>query len=199
MRMHKFLQSYPFSDPRVRIAEGFSAYDGNLGDPAGALHRGIDYVLKENGRYLPFDVFAMHDGKAYRGISPTWGAFVVIQYIFQQGEVRFDTVYAHLDAVDKDIPMFEDNGKENRSGGARKEIRAGDWIGTAGTSGATNGLIQLHVELHRKDLRTGEWEKLDPYGVYDRLSSGRYPQPAESLNGLEHSWIKDDPALTDPY
>lgn len=193
--MFKFLQIYPFSDLRVRLVEGFAAYDGTLGDPVGVSHRGIDYVIREGDGYLPFDVFAMHDGLAYRGVSPTWGAFVVIQYVIPQDQLRFDTVYAHLDDVDETISVLEDEGKENRSTGARKNVRAGDWIGVAGTTGSTNGLIQLHLELHRKDLESGEWEKLDPYGLDDRYSSGRYPQPGTLLSGRDHAWISDDPPL----
>jgi murein DD-endopeptidase MepM/ murein hydrolase activator NlpD len=193
--MHKFLQNYPFSDRRIRLVEGFSAYDGNLKDPVGALHRGIDYVFTKGNEFLPFDVFAMHGGKAYRGTSSSWGRFVVIQYKIPQDEVRLDTVYAHLDTVDESIPILEDEGKENQSTGARKEVRSGDWLGRSGTTGATNDLVQLHVELHRKDLKTGEWDKLDPYGAYDRFSSGRYQQPGELLKGLEHYWIKDEPSF----
>jgi murein DD-endopeptidase MepM/ murein hydrolase activator NlpD len=193
--MHKLLQFYPFSDPRIRIAEGFAAYDGNLNDPVGALHRGIDYVLNVNGHYLPFNVFAMHDGRAYRGTSQTWGSFVAIQHEVPRAHVRFDTVYAHLDEVDESIPVLEDTDKENRSIGARKEVRSGDRVGRAGTTGSTNDIVQLHVELHRKDLESGEWEKLDPYGVYDRFSSGKYPQPGESLKGFDHAWASDRPPL----
>lgn len=137
----------------------------------------------------------MHSGKAYRGTSSSWGTFVVIQYKVPKDEVRLDTVYAHLGSVDESIPVLEGEGKENQSTGVRKEVRAGDWIGKAGTSGATNDLVQLHIELHWKDLKTGEWDKLDPYGVYDRFRSGRYPQPTESLKGLEHYWVKDNPLL----
>jgi murein DD-endopeptidase MepM/ murein hydrolase activator NlpD len=194
VHMYKLLHIYPFSDEYVRLVEGFAAYDGTLGDPPGAPHRGIDYVLERNGDYLPFDIFAMHDGRAYRGMSQSWGSFVVIQHEIPRDQVRFDTVYAHLDELDERIPVLDDK-REHQSIGARKEVRVGSWIGKTGTSGTTNDIVQLHVELHRKDLQTGAWEKLDPYGLYERFSSGRYLQPSASLRGLDHAWTSDEPPL----
>ena len=79
-----------------------------------------------------------------------------------------------------------------------KNIRAGDKIGQSGTSGWTNGFIQLHLELHDvTDMSEDEKEhrpvKLDPYGLDDRASSGRYPRPGQALAGLDHAWTCDEP------
>jgi len=47
--------------------------------------------------------------------------------------------------------------------------------------------------MHRKNLKTGKRKVLDPYGVYDRASSGKYPQPGESLKGLNHYFTSNNP------
>ena len=47
--------------------------------------------------------------------------------------------------------------------------------------------------MQRKDLKTNERTVIDPYGVYDKVSSGKYPQPGESLKGLEHYFATDEP------
>ncbi len=44
-----------------------------------------------------------------------------------------------------------------------------------------------------KNLKTGERKIIDPYGVYSRASSGRYPKPGESLSGLPHYFTSDNP------
>ena len=192
--MEKFLENYPFSDSRVKLVEGFSAYDGVIGDTPGELHKGIDYVLVVNDVYLPFAVTSMHDGMAFHGTSETWGEFVIIYKTISNK--RYSTIYAHLDAVSSKIPrqFLEENGKRflNENG---LTMRAGEFIGTAGTTGLTNGIAQLHLELHEKDLKTGLNRKLDPYSVDDRASSGRYPQPGQSLSGLNHFWNNDQPNL----
>lgn len=182
--MSGFLRNYPFSDSRARLVEGFAAYDGILNDTPGAPHRGIDYVLRLRGRYLPFDVHAMHAGRARQGCSRTWGKFVIVSA--KDGDEYYDTLYAHLDAIPKTIPPL------TASAPASILLPAGAYLGRAGTSGDTKGIPQLHIELHL--LNDGQREKLDPYGVYDRASSGRYPQPGNTLAGLEHAWTTDVPA-----
>ena len=56
----KFLENYPFSDQRVRIIEGFKAYDGKIGDTPDEPHNAIDYVLQGGGDSFSFEVFSMH-------------------------------------------------------------------------------------------------------------------------------------------
>ncbi len=187
-RLNRCLACYPFIDRRVRLVEGFAAYDGVLGDEPGAPHQGIDYALSIDGHLQPFDVFSMHDGVAFRGRSTTWGEFVSI-YSREFDTVQYVTIYAHLDEIIADIPLLPKPGAE----GVGEPVQSGDRLGCCGASGQTNGIPQLHVELHRKNLATGERERLDPYGVYDRTSSGRYPQPGESLAGLSHFWTSSVP------
>ena len=185
--MKKFLRCYPFSDPGVRLVEGFSTYDGNLGDTPGSSHKGIDYVLRKGGRFAGFDVFAMHDGDAYQGISKSWGKFVALRVV--AGRTVFTTVYAHLRLVAPHIPLRRD-----KTNGLTAVVQAGDLLGRAGTTGTTRRIVQLHLELHETDTKN-DWKKIDPYGVNDRQSSGKYPQPGALLAGLPHFWISDDPPL----
>lgn len=170
-------------------------YDGVLGDTPGTPHKGMDYVLREeDGSYRTFDVYTMHDGMAFQGVSESWGGFVALYKTM--GEKRYATIYAHLSMIDESIPPYylEENDEriENEEGVV---LLAGQKIGITGTTGWTNDIVQLHLELHEKDLKTNITKKLDPYGLNDRASSGRYPQPGESLQGLEHGWIQNMPNL----
>ena len=181
----KLLECYPFklAEPPIELIEGFAAYDGNLNDAIGAPHKGIDYVCRRAGQLVPFPVYAMHAGRAIQGWSRSWGKFVRVRQI-QPGGVCYDTIYAHLDEVEPAIP---DITNPMTTGLA---VSAGGWLGVAGTTGDTKGLAQLHIELHRLAERL---LKLDPYGINDRFSSGKYPQPGQTLGGLAHYWTSDDP------
>jgi len=197
----KVLKCYPFKlvDPVIRLVEGFKAYKGVLGDEPGGPHRGIDYArMDEKESCIGFDVFSAHDGEIFQGESDSWGKYVIIYR--QLDDVVFASVYAHLEIVDPKIPFLPPDRRRKRKGPIFAESK---YIGKAGTSGDTKGengkrRIQLHFELLRKDLRTEEpeWKKIDPYGVYDTVDSGRYPQPSHSLKGLDHFWIKDKPPFS---
>lgn len=186
----RFLKCYPFSHPHVVLVEGFESYDGTLGDPVGEPHKGVDYVRFWRGKPCPFDVFTMHAGIAWRGTSDTWGTFVIVHLVSENQKTRWSTIYAHLDYVRKEIPLLSER---ERSLG--RSLAAGFLIGRAGTTGTARGIVQLHLELHEKNLESGERFKRDPYGVYDRVSSGRYPQPGKSLQGLPHHFRDDLPPL----
>lgn len=187
--MHPLLVCYPFADQRVRLVEGFTVYDGVLKDEPGAPHKGIDYAIREGETFLPFDVFAMHDGVAIQGVSQSWGNFVAL-YASPLGDGRqLKTIYAHLDEIDPAMPFFGEDGLI-LDGIA---VKVGNKIGRTGISGSTNDIPQLHLELHEKDLEAQTPTKRDPYGVYDRASSKRYPQPGSSLQGLDHAWTSDTP------
>jgi len=186
-----FLASYPFEEmsPKIEIAEGFAAYDGFLGDSRGDYHKGIDYVRRSGEEFLPFNSYAMHTGEAWRGTSETWGEFVIIRRTLTP-QLRYYTVYGHLsDVPHKIVELPEDEGFEIDG----TPVRAGEFIGIANTTGNTGGLPQLHVELHEENLLSGSWVKLDPYGVYSTKSSGDYPSPDTSLEGLDHYWLSDLP------
>jgi murein DD-endopeptidase MepM/ murein hydrolase activator NlpD len=198
--MYRLFQCYPFANPAVRLVEGFKAYDGVLKDPIGAPHKGIDYVLKDGEEHRTFNVYAMHDGLAYQGVSTSWGNFVLIYLAPDNGRL-YRTVYAHLDSVLGALPQQtarSQSGKDHRNINGFA-VTAGTLLGRAGTTGQTNGITQLHLEFHdatamSPDEKSG-LEKIDPYGVYDRASSGRYRQPGVSLAGLDHAWVSDDPAF----
>lgn len=195
--MEKFLVRYPFSDPRVRLVEGFLAYDGAIGDEPGTPHKAIDYVLGEAGTYRSFEVYAMHAGEAFRGVSESWGSFVVIYLAIEN--IRYATVYAHLDQIDPLIaPYFLDPATKQQKNPRGTVMTAGRYLGITGTSGWTDGIPQLHLELHRQTPGNDKLQKLDPYGLNDRASSGRYPQPGHSLAGLDHAWATDLPPLVTP-
>jgi murein DD-endopeptidase MepM/ murein hydrolase activator NlpD len=188
----KILVCYPFTHPEILLIEGFSAYDGNLGDEIDAPHKGIDYVMKRADQYLSFEVFSMHDGFAHQGLSETWGRFVIVA-CHPYDKKLYQTVYAHLDDIDAVIPLHAP--KEAQGVMEYAFMKAGERLGIAGISGATNSIVQLHVELHQKSLETGKIVKLDPYSIYDRWRSGKYPQPGKSLAGLDHYWQSDLPPL----
>lgn len=193
--MKKLLQNYPFSNLQIRLVEGFSAYDGVLGDQVGAPHKGIDYILKGDDAFIPFDVHAMHDGMAFQGKSDSWGTFVIIYAASAEG-IRLSTIYAHLDSLTIPIALqyIEQDGQRIRNPQGTL-IHAGQKIGQSGTTGWTNGVNQLHLEVHAKNEATNETVKLDPYGLNDRASSNRYPQPGSSLVGLDHYWLQDLPPM----
>jgi murein DD-endopeptidase MepM/ murein hydrolase activator NlpD len=182
----RFLESYPFKNIGVTIAEGFSAYDGNLRDVPGRVHNAIDYVLKKSGEFVSFEVFSMYEGHVKFGVSESWGKYFIITKILE--DVQYDTVYAHLDNIPDDIQKYA-----IIQGDKDFIIPAQYCLGMAGKTGDTKSIRQLHIELHEKNLKTGLRKKLDPYGIYDRLSSGKYPQPGALLTGPDHYWISDEP------
>jgi len=191
--MEKFLKCYPFKDQRIKLVEGFRAYDGYLGDKKGAVHKGIDYVLElEKGRFITFDVFSAHDGEVFQSWSKRgWGKFVVIYKKIKKR--RFITIYAHLAIVHPQIPSLNQRIKDKKENFV---INEGKFLGKAGVTGWAKGRIQLHFELQIENRR-GEWIKIDPYGLDDVASSGKYPQPGQSLSGLEHFWTSDRPPFAD--
>ncbi len=233
--MPKFLANLPFADPRVRLAEGFASYVGVLGDPPGAKHLGIDYVLVTGheaptpdqwpikaplvlGRGIKvegFEVFSMHEGLAYQAVSDTWGTYVIVHWRASNSGPCCRTIYAHLNSVSRRIPTVPEvtNGSGPFYG---LPIQAGQYLGRAGTTGTTSGIIQLHIELH--DLiepakMSQGWHKADPYGLeevektieadrqtdpdgFTKTIPDYYPQPGLSLAGLtHHRWMIDDPKL----
>lgn len=189
----KFLQSYPFKklNPPVTLVEGCKEYDGVIGDPPGAKHNGIDYVRKKGKRYLSFNIFASDDGEAFQGVSKTWGNFVNVRKMI--GGFRFETIYVHLDKVNPKIVFLP---KDKKIKIKFTKIKVGEWLGTAGITGNTNGIIQLHFEIQRKNLKTEKRKIIDPYGIYDKASSGKYSQPGESLKGLNHYFTSDNPKFS---
>ena len=216
--MPRFLECYPFADRRVRLVEGFAAYDGVLGDPPDTPHRGIDYVLPEgerisftdgvrlapgagfntNGlRALGFEVFSMHPGLAYRGSSDSWGKFVAVTTQPRPSHAAIcRSIYAHLASINETIPQLSAASPTQR----RHEgvlIDAGAYLGRAGNTGRTNRIIQLHIEILELKGDGGSWQKIDPYGIFvERASSGIYPQPGTSLKALRfHRWLNDEPPL----
>ncbi len=186
--MEKILQCYPFKDAGVKVAEGFAAYDGNLRTVPGEVHQGIDYALRKNNEFASFEVFSMFEGDVRFGVSEKLGRFFVISV--ETGELRYDCVYAHLDHINEDLQKYA-----IIRGEMDFVIPARYSLGWAGTAGSSRGVRHLHIEIHEKNLKTGQRRKLDPYGVYGRLSGGGYRQPGESLAGLDHIWISDQPDL----
>ena len=186
-----FLAHYPFEalSPEIEIAEGFAAYDGYLGDTRGEYHKGIDYIRKQGNAFLPFNVYSMHNGEAWRGSSETWGNFVIIRRTMTP-TLRYYTIYAHLDGVPQRLQeLSKEKGVEIEG----SPIKSGAYLGFANTSGNTRGVSQFHMEMHEQNLITGTWVKLDPYGIYSTKSSRRYPDPGDSLNELDHYWVSDRP------
>ncbi len=193
--MKKLLKCYPFArlNPEVELVEGFLAYDGVLGDEKSKTHKGIDYArFNEEGGCIGFDVFSAHDGEVFQGTSKRgWGRFVLISKAV--GKKKFRTVYAHLGNIDKEIPFLPKEGEKRKSGFVISEAR---FLGKAGITGWTKRKVQLHFELQQKN-KDGEWKKVDPYGIYARASSRKYPQPGWSLGKIKHYWATDRPSFAD--
>ena len=189
-KQQKILKNYPFEKlkPPVLLVEGYKEYDGVIGDEPGKLHQGIDYVRRKGKEFLSFDVFSVHPGEAFQAVSESWGNLVNVR--LKIGNVRFETIYIHLDKINPKIPFLP---KDKKAKIKFLKVGAGEWLGTAGRTGNTGGIIQLHLEMHQKDLKTEERKIIDPYGVYARASSGRYPKPGESLSGLAHYFTSDNP------
>src|ERR1051326_3107620 len=161
--MIKFLENYPFKWLGVKIGEGFSVYDGHLGDIAGQPHLGIDYVLKKGNEFASFEVFNMFEGSAEFGVSTDLGKYFIIGKT--EGDFLLQVVYAHLDNINEDLQKYA-----IIQGDREFIIPARYQLGWTGKTGLTHGIRQLHIEVHQKNLVTGEKQKLDPYGVYDRFS-----------------------------
>lgn len=192
----KVLKCYPFArliNPPVKLVEGFKVYDGYLGDERGREHKGIDYVrVDEKGRFLSFEVFSSHNGNVFRGRSDSWGNFVKVCQEIKN--LRFETIYAHLESIPKEFSILPKAGEPKNKGMIISQSR---YLGKVGTSGDTKGNIQLHFELQIKNLKTGKRKRVDPYGIYDRYTSGKYPQPGESLKRGKHYWTSNRPLFAD--
>lgn len=207
------LINWPFAktEPPVKITEGW-IYRGSIGDVKGDMHKAVDFVCqKENGEYIPFDIYSMHDGVAFQSEVESWGPFVLIRKQIDKTH-WIDTLYGHLDNIPSSIPKLE----KSEDGGAifpeeapadKKPvgfpIKAGTLIGTAGNKGWTHGIIHLHFELqiHVPETESLGLGKRDPFGIYDyesrEIEPGTtkefYPQPGSSLKGLPHYFTSDDP------
>ncbi len=182
----RLLECYPFKQIGVTIAEGFSAYDGTLRDVPGKFHGGIDYVLKKSDEFASFEVFSMYEGDVRFGVSNQWGKFFIISK--QIGECRYDTIYAHLDHINEDLQKYA-----IIQGDKDFVVPEKYFLGLSGTTGNTKSIRQLHIELHEKNLRTGKRTQIDPYGIYDRASSLKYPDPGKPLSPHAHVWREDLP------
>lgn len=181
----KVLENYPFSfyeEFPVSIAEGFEVYDGNLKDVPNTPHWGIDYVRRNENTFLQFPVFSAHSGNAFQGFGKQFGSFVIIK------NDEYETLYAHLENIPQNIPFLLADTRKNK--GVIIDARA--YIGTAGVTRNTKSIPQLHFELHKNVKR--EIVRVDPYGVYGRLSSGLYPQPGELVNTFSY-WLSDSPSF----
>jgi murein DD-endopeptidase MepM/ murein hydrolase activator NlpD len=192
--VEKILQNYPFEklDPPVILVEGLGGYDGAIGDERGGEHKGIDYVRKVDREYVSFDVFATNDGEAFWGISDKgWGYFVNLRKVI--GDTRFETIYVHLEpgSINPKIPQLPVDKEKIQFA----KLETGEKIRRAGNTGNTgkDKIIQLHFEMQIKDLKTNDRKVVDPYGLYAKASSGKYPQPGKSLKGLNHYFISDEP------
>lgn len=131
----------------------------------------------------------MHDGIAFQGFGKTWGKFVVIRKRDPAKQIGYNTLYSHLDNIPKNIP-FMTSDIDNSKG---IFITSNTYIGDASTTGNTKGINQLHLEFHQVNTKNKSTLRIDPYGIYRRLSSGLYPIPGLSLKKLPHYFYSDLP------
>ncbi|HRY60149.1 MAG TPA: hypothetical protein P5096_02090 [Patescibacteria group bacterium] len=160
----------------------------------------------ESGVFIPFGVHTTHDGWAVWGEEESFGNFVMICSMIE-ADSFYLTVYAHLQVIAQENGLFfmpKYKPKKRKVFWPEEPLDdgipliAGTYLGDAGTTGWTNNLVQLHFELHEFKRVGRKWErkKIDPYGVYDDIDSGKYPQPGQSLSFCpNHFWASDTPSF----
>jgi murein DD-endopeptidase MepM/ murein hydrolase activator NlpD len=136
------------------LGQGNVQYDG---------HDGHDYYFPDQPIGTP--ILAAAAGTAYARTQRGKGVVIV-----HPG--GYETVYWHLDEF---APIF--NGRIDSSNGI--PVRAGDFIGTSGTSGFVKGTPHLHFEVRRYG------KQIDPYGWF-----GPGPDPCAQYAGcLAGEWL----------
>ncbi len=182
----RLLENYPFKNIGVTIAEGFSVCDGNLGDLPGKSHEAIDYALNKNGEYASFEVYSMFEGDVEFGVSQELGKYFIVST--QRGDFLYSCVYGNLDNINVDLQKYA-----IIQGDRDFMVPAKYFLGWSSTTGYSKKNRHLHIAVYEKNLVTGQRKKIDPYGMYDRLSSGRYVQPGKKLFGDSHVWTSSEP------
>jgi murein DD-endopeptidase MepM/ murein hydrolase activator NlpD len=162
---------YPTVDSGVRgngfvvnyLGQGNVQYDG---------HDGHDYYFPDKPIGTP--ILAAAAGVAYARTHRGLGVVIV-----HPG--GYETIYWHLDGF---APVFA--GLIDQGQGI--PVRAGDFIGTSGTSGFVRGTPHLHFEVRRYG------KQIDPYGWY-----GAGPDPCAAYAAcLPGAWLWS-PALRGTY
>lgn len=133
----------PFSDPQVRVTQGW-LYDW------GSLHSGLDYLLSGSNSYQgqSFDVVAAADGWACGNCTGRQGNAVWIKHTIN-GQTYY-TYYGHLASMEQTIPI-----------GDQKNtvwVQRGQKIGVSGSTGAST--VHLHFQV---SLPSGP---VDPYDLW---------------------------------
>jgi murein DD-endopeptidase MepM/ murein hydrolase activator NlpD len=157
-------------------------------------HNGIDFVA-HHGQ----PIYAAHDGIAYYEIDNKQGHGVVLRskdmFDYNGSQVYFKTIYWHMCDSDKE-PQFKSPIEPYVSlYGPGKEVKAGDLIGYADTTGLSTG---DHLHFGLKPVVPGEpagtWTNTDQNNGYMGAID-----PAPYFNGLFAQDIngKEQPFLTD--
>jgi hypothetical protein len=175
----KFL-TLPFTDPSIKMQQGWVYSTGEIHSPAGAF----DYIkgnLDDSSTWEIFDVVAAADGMAMRSSGGGYGNLVLRRHWQQDGQgMNYFTLYAHLadGNINTELPFFS---RFSTNYSEWKPVRRGDFLGKAGRTGkqACNKpeqCIHLHFEVR---LGAYRGTPLDPYDISqaggNKYKRDRYP------------------------
>lgn len=123
-------------------------------------HKGFDFIRGTPDRsitWVEFSVLCAAPGIVdtvnTNPAASTWGNYVIVKHrktdFSPQLSTDYYTVYAHL--KDNSIRVLQG-----------KVVARGTLLGTSGKSGAANGLLHLHFEVHK----TTKMNKVDPFSIH---------------------------------
>jgi hypothetical protein len=186
--------SLPFTNPSVRIQQGWKYNDGRLHLPKGA----IDFVngtLDNSATWQTFDVVAAADGVAAWDDDPVsdpsrYGNMVLVRHNQTDSMGRhYFTLYAHIQtgSIPANIPKL---GRRNVQYAQWQPVTAGAFLGNAGSTGYNecknhDQCIHLHFEVN---IGAYFQNQTDAYGVNDKRNV--YPGPCQT-----YLWISCPPIV----
>lgn len=164
-----FDHAYPTVD-RGPDGNNFVVNYLNQGNVSYNSHDANDYYFPDRPAGTP--IVAAADGIAYAWTAR--GNGVVIRH--SGAYAGYETVYWHLDAFEQKFSGLIDTGKG-------VPVRAGDYLGTSGKSGFTDGGAHLHFEVRHNG------KQVDPYGWF---GPGSDPCAAWTQGCEASVWLWDD-------
>lgn len=123
-----------------KFGENFADFYKKLGL---AGHNGIDLRTKRRGPGDDYgdEIFAMHDGVVkFAGEYEGYGINVLLETVKDFGGIKYQTIYAHLQATSGNIAIG-------------KTVQGGELLGYADNTGKFTTGEHLHIGLYSVDLR----------------------------------------------